>query len=581
MNQPPHQRVSVLTDDNLCQAAQRPVQHNLRPMTGGKACFSVSWWGALISLTALLLPPNSLANNDAVPLTQTGISMLNAAWPPTTTLYSNTYANNTGLAAISPRVNALAPSLTVVSNVQQDGLIDTQQSQLLGEWALRQINAEAPLITDPWLQQSLENIVWQINATARADAPMALVVINDRQINAFAVPAGVIGINVGLLDKARTLDEVASVIAHEIAHVSQRHYQHRNDEKTKHLLMQVGGMLAGVAAASAGDGEAGTALIMGAQTMSANSAAAFSRDQEREADRVGMQIMAQAGYDVSAMPSFFATLNQQNPVKANAFIPSFVMSHPLTSERLSEARERANQYQKPGLGQKISYRQQLFDRIQWRARYLAHLTNKAELIQAAKTSDGAKLALAMQLIDERQFAEASRQLAPFAVSIAQLTDPLAVIVAARLDEAQGNSQATMDKLTRLSDIMPERRDIKLYLSDSYLNHQPTPAHAAAVLRLLQPLSKQSPKDIAVWQRLQQASQILAKTETGQAKTLQQINVLRYRAFEQLWRNQLNDAVTSITQAKLLTKQLPHSNALVASLNEQLSQVQQANQFKPS
>lgn len=84
---------------------------------------------------------------------------------------------------------------------------------------------------------------------------MALVLIDDRQINAFAVPAGVIGINVGLLDKSKNLDEVASVISHEIAHVSQRHYQHRNDEKTKHLLLQLGGMLAGVAAASAGAGD--------------------------------------------------------------------------------------------------------------------------------------------------------------------------------------------------------------------------------------------------------------------------------------------------------------------------------------
>lgn len=134
---------------------------------------------------------------------------------------------------------------------------------------------------------------------------------------------------------------------------------------------------------------------MGAQTMSANSAAAFSRDQEREADRVGMQIMAQAGYDVNAMPNFFATLNQQNPVKTNAFIPSFIMSHPLTAERdsVKPANERANT-QMPRYRTIAAYRQQLFDRIQWRAKYFAHLTTKAELQQAAKTSDGAKLALA-------------------------------------------------------------------------------------------------------------------------------------------------------------------------------------------
>ena len=482
------------------------------------------------------------------------------------------------------RARVLSQARVVVVKVGSAVLTDASglnsEVQLLGEWALRQINEEAPRITDPWLQQTLEQIVWQINAVARADAPMALVLIDDRQINAFAVPAGVIGINVGLLDKSKNLDEVASVISHEIAHVSQRHYQHRNDEKTKHLLLQLGGMLAGVAAASAGAGDAGTAVIMGAQTMSANSAAAFSRDQEREADRVGMQIMAQAGYDVNAMPNFFATLNQQNPVKTNAFIPSFIMSHPLTAERLSEARERARQYPNAALSNNRAYRQQLFDRIQWRAKYFAHLTTKAELQQAAKTSDGAKLALAMQLIDERQLSEASRVLQPFASSVAQFSDPLAVIVSARLDEAQGNSQAAIDKLTRLANVMPERRDVKLYLSDSYLNNKPTDDNAATVLRLLQPVSKQFPKDIGVWQRLQQASQVLAKTQTGNDKTLQQINVLRYRAYSQFWQNNLTDAVTSLNQAKILAKQLSQNTAIMANLTQQLNQVQQANQFKP-
>lgn len=489
---------------------------------------------------------------------------------------TNSYSGNNRIA----NSNASVWPTTAANTVDNDGLIESQQSQLLGEWALRQINEEAPRITDPWLQQTLEQIVWQINAVARADAPMALVLIDDRQINAFAVPAGVIGINVGLLDKSKNLDEVASVISHEIAHVSQRHYQHRNDEKTKHLLLQLGGMLAGVAAASAGAGDAGTAVIMGAQTMSANSAAAFSRDQEREADRVGMQIMAQAGYDVNAMPNFFATLNQQNPVKTNAFIPSFIMSHPLTAERLSEARERARQYPNAALSNNRAYRQQLFDRIQWRAKYFAHLTTKAELQQAAKTSDGAKLALAMQLIDERQLSEASRVLQPFASSVAQFSDPLAVIVSARLDEAQGNSQAAIDKLTRLANVMPERRDVKLYLSDSYLNNKPTADNAATVLRLLQPVSKQFPKDVGVWQRLQQASQVLAKTQTGNDKTLQQINVLRYRAYGQFWQNNLTDAVTSLNQAKILAKQLSQNTAIMANLTQQLNQVQQANQFKP-
>lgn len=463
------------------------------------------------------------------------------------------------------------------------GLIEQQQSQQLGEYALRQINAEAPLIRDPWLQQSLENIVWQINAVARADAPMALVIINDPQINAFAVPAGLIGMNVGLITKSQSVDEMASVISHEIAHVSQRHYQHRSDEKTKQLLMQLGGMAAGIVAAKAGDGNAGAAVMMGSQAMAANTAAQFSRDQEREADRVGMQIMSQAGYDVNAMPSFFATLNQQNPVKQNAFIPSFIMSHPLTAERLSEARQRATTYPKTNPQSADSqHRKALFDQIQWRAKYLAHLTNTSELTQAARTSEGAKLALAMQLIDERQFEQANTVLKAFNHDIQSLRNPLAVIVMATLEQRQGNFDSAIIRLTQLVNILPERRDIKLLLADAYLA-KPTDTfnNAKIVQQLLQLLSRQYPKDIGIWQRLEQASQILAKNPQSIAddKILQQINVLRYRAYREFWQNSLSDAVTSLMQAKNLAKTLRQNTAILAGINQQIDQVQQANAFK--
>lgn len=110
-------------------------------------------------------------------------------------------------------------------------------------------------------------------------------------------------------------------MAHEIAHVSQRHYQHRHDEKTKQLLLQAGGILAGVAAAKVGDGNASTAVLPGSQAVAANASAAYNRAQ-RKADRIGMQLMRQAGYDVNAMPNFFTTLDQQNPIKNSTLIPS-------------------------------------------------------------------------------------------------------------------------------------------------------------------------------------------------------------------------------------------------------------------
>lgn len=468
-------------------------------------------------------------------------------------------------------------------------LIDTEQNRQVGEWALRQINGNAALIKDPWLQQSLEQIVWQINAVAGLNAPMGLVIINDKQINAFAVPSGLIGINVGLLDKAKSLDEIVSVVAHEIAHVSQRHYQHRNDEKTKQLLMQAGGLLAGVAASKVGDGDAAAAVMLGSQAMSANAAASYSRGQEREADRIGMQIMNQAGYDVNAMPSFFATLDQQNPVKSNTLIPSFILSHPLTADRISEARARVATYKRDSQANMASnryqsiqqQRAQLFEQIQWRARYYGYLVNKADLEQGAKTSKGAKLALINYYLDNGQPKAAQSLMQDFDKDINTLANPLAVVTFSQLAAQQGNVDMAISKLQQLASVYPERTDVPRYLSDIYLKYRPTAESGQKVLALLQPLSKQNPRDVMVWDRLQQASQLLAKHRSGDEQLIHRINTLRYRAYGELWRNELKDAVTSLTQAKSLSKQLPSNQSLLALLNQQINQVQDANQFKPS
>ena len=468
-------------------------------------------------------------------------------------------------------------------------LIDTEQNRQVGEWALRQINGNAALIKDPWLQQSLEQIVWQINAVAGLNAPMGIVIINDKQINAFAVPSGLIGINVGLLDKAKSLDEIVSVVAHEIAHVSQRHYQHRNDEKTKQLLMQAGGLLAGVAASKVGDGDAAAAVMLGSQAMSANAAASYSRGQEREADRIGMQIMNQAGYDVNAMPSFFATLDQQNPVKSNTLIPSFILSHPLTADRISEARARVATYKRDSQANMASnryqsiqqQRAQLFEQIQWRARYYGYLVNKADLEQGAKTSKGAKLALINYYLDNGQPKAAQSLMQDFDKDINTLANPLAVVTFSQLAAQQGNVDVAIAKLQQLASVYPERTDVPRYLSDIYLKYRPTAESGQQVLALLQPLSKQNPRDVMLWDRLQQASQLLAKHGSGNEQLIHRINTLRYRAYGELWRNELKDAVTSLTQAKSLAKQLPSNQSLLALLNQQINQVQDANQFKPS
>ena len=169
----------------------------------------------------------------------------------------------------------------------------------------------------------------------------------------------------------------------------------------------------------------------------------------------------------------------------------------------------------------------------------------------------------------------------FDKDINTLANPLAVVTFSQLAAQQGNVDVAIAKLQQLAAVYPERTDVPRYLSDIYLKYRPTAESGQKVLALLQPLSKQNPRDVMLWDRLQQASQLLAKHRSGDEQLIHRINTLRYRAYGELWRNELKDAVTSLTQAKSLAKQLPSNQSLLALLNQQINQVQDANRFKPS
>ena len=298
-------------------------------------------------------------------------------------------------------------------NLRGQGLSFSEQYQnkMLGEWSLQNINGHVKMEHDPWVQETIKNMTWRLNAQARQQAPLGLAIIDNPSINAFAAPGGVIGINTGTILAASSMDELASVIAHEVAHISQRHYEHGADDRKKALLMQIGGMLAAVAA-SAVDGDAAAAVMMGSQTAAMNSSMAFSRSNEREADRVGMQIMTQAGYDPRAMPRFFATMNQQGKLNQvdNQFLPSFVRSHPLSSARLSESQSRAQHYPVLSLAQQQRH-QALFDLLYWRVQSTGNHASETILTTAAKNSLGAKLSLINWYGEQQRFDEAGNMLA--------------------------------------------------------------------------------------------------------------------------------------------------------------------------
>ena len=456
---------------------------------------------------------------------------------------------------------------------------DQHQNRMVGEWSLQRLNNQVIALNDPWVQSVMDNITWQLNAQVRQQAPLALVIVNDPSINAFAIPGGVIGLNTGTITTAKSMDEVASVLAHEVAHLSQRHYEHSSEARRNALLLQIGGLLAAIAASTA-DGDAAAAIMMGSQTAALDSQMAFSRSNEREADRVGMQIMTQAGFDPKAMPRFFATMNARSQLNQvdNSFLPSFIRSHPLSDERLSEAQSRAQQFPAVPLSRQLRH-DGLFDLLYWRVQLLTNQVNESTLQTAAKNSVGARLALSHWYASQQRYETAAKSLDPIlqkSASEQAALEPLLSITRSEIASDQGDWQQAADILQVQQRLYPERRDLRIYLAEALINL----GQAQQAQTLLKPLVLQQKSDLQAWQGLQKANDYLAKhTSDAQLTQIATINALRYRSQIELWRGRYSDALVSLTQALSLAQQADQAS-LVATINNQIAETKIARDFKP-
>ena len=163
--------------------------------------------------------------------------------------------------------------------------------------------------------------------------------VKDSSINAFALPGGFIGFHTGLLVSADTDSEVASVMGHETGHVLQRHLARQMDKQATNTMIALAGILLGALAASRNPGAA-SGLMQGGQAVAVNNQLSYSRDAEREADRIGFQILAASGYDVNGAPGFFQRLQKATGIMDSG-VPSYVRTHPLTTDRIADMQDRA------------------------------------------------------------------------------------------------------------------------------------------------------------------------------------------------------------------------------------------------
>lgn len=235
-------------------------------------------------------------------------------------------------------------------------VVSTATERKIGEAVMRNLRRQLNVIEDLEINNYFETIGKKLTSYSDIPTqPFHFFVVDSDEVNAFAMPGGFIGVHSGLILDTHDESELASVLAHEIAHITQHHLARTFEAVNKlSLPMAIATIAAIVASATLNNPEIGqaavSALAAGGQQMQVN----FTRAHEKEADRIGVQLLASAGFDPMSMPNFFETL-QKNTRYYQQKVPEFLRTHPVTTDRIAEAKERAKYYPKKMFAESIVY----------------------------------------------------------------------------------------------------------------------------------------------------------------------------------------------------------------------------------
>ncbi len=223
-------------------------------------------------------------------------------------------------------------------------VMSPHEERKLGERLMRQLRGSLRLVDDPEINDYTQFLGHRLVANSdSARSNFFFFVIDEPSINAFALPGGFIGIHAGLILTAQSESELAAVLAHETAHVSQRHLARMFAESKRSSKQLIGALLAAIVLANAGETEGSAATLALAQAGLVQKQLNFTRSHEEEADRVGIRILADSGFDPRAMSAFFERLQTWNRLNETS-LPEFLRTHPITTRRIAESNARADEY---------------------------------------------------------------------------------------------------------------------------------------------------------------------------------------------------------------------------------------------
>lgn len=381
------------------------------------------------------------------------------------------------------------------------GVISLQQEHDLGRAWLRAFRSRVQTLDDPQLSVYVRDLLLELAAHSTLENPrLELVVINNPTMNAFAVPGGIVGVHTGLFRFAESEDQLASVLAHELAHLSQRHFARRVEGQRASSIGTMAGLLTGIILAATVGGDAGMAAITATQAAALDSQLRYSRQHEQEADRVGIETLARAGRNPRAVSEMFERMLAATRYTGRR-PPEFLLTHPLTENRVADARNRINNYPTRHYPASPQY-------AYMRARALLHIDANAqrsinrftnELQGESLLHSASRYGLALAQSRAGLHEEARETLAPLLEGEPRnLTFQLAAV---ELDTASGRYDNALEKLAEAEKLRGNQYALQRARAEILLRK----ADYSGSQTVLEALSRSYPEDPDVWFQLAEVS----------------------------------------------------------------------------
>lgn len=408
---------------------------------------------------------------------------------------------------------ALALTLALPSNLRagdirlpelgdsSSSVISQHQEYQLGRAWLKVFRRQVRTHHDPQLQHYLEQLIAQLALRSTVkDRRFEVVIVNNPTINAFAVPGGIIGVHTGLFFYAESEHQLASVLSHELAHLGQRHFARRLELQRKSSTVSLAGLLAGLVLAATVGGEAGMAAISASQAATMDTLLRYSRQNEQEADRMGLDILFRSGMDPAATAAMFERMQASTRFLGKR-PPEFLLTHPLTESRISDARSRIAKYPSRQYLDNLEYHLMRVRSVlaleatpaQAASRFENELSGSTLSRRAARYG----LALAQSSMGEHKVAR--KTLAPLlAAEPERLSYQLA---AATIERNAGRYANAIKALKKLAMQYPENYAIGMELAETLLAAN----RYGESERTLEALSRKRPTDPKIWFELAETS----------------------------------------------------------------------------